>query len=364
MKFRGLPRPKPELSAEEEHALVRENRELHRKLREALQARVLDKDYERFVTAALNAPFRQPRWTLATRETASRKHLVVPVTNFSDWHLDEEVRPEEVQHKNGYNRAIAEKRLKLYFANVCKVAHTYVHGFEYPGIVFNMLGDNFSGFIHDELRRTNMATMLASLLHWIGPVSAGLKMLADAFGQVWVTGVVGNHGRYDKKPIAKMRAQENFDWLFMHLLKLMLEREGETRIIFTIATGQKMQFSIFDTRAIISHGDECKGGSGIAGMLSPQLIAFSRMKKTYEFDQWWIGHWHQLGAYRGIRVNGSGKGYDEYAFISNFDFQPPLQDFFLIAPRVGTIASWPIHCQCSEEPWAKARIASSAPFQA
>jgi len=344
-----------------ETKLRQENAELRAQLETALRARVLDEDYESFVTTALRAKVRrQPDWTL---RAGTAWHTVMPVANFSDWHLDEVVRPEEIQQRNGYNRDIAERRLKFYFTNLVKVAHHYVKGFNYPGLVMNFLGDNFSGFIHEELRRTNGSTMMESLLHWLGPVADGLQLLAGSFGRVWVTGVVGNHGRYDKKPIAKMRAHENFDWLFMQLLKKVLAERGEKRVEFLISNGQKLRFSIFDTRVITSHGDECKGGSGIAGMLSPQLIAFSRMKKTFEFDQWWIGHWHQLGAYRGIRVNGSGKGYDEYAAINNFDFQVPMQDFFLVAPRVGIITSWPIHCQLPDEPWSKP-TGKHAPFAA
>ena len=40
------------------------------------------------------------------------------------------------------------------------------------------LGDNFSGNIHEELRNTNADVMLSSLLHWIGPVVAGLRLQA------------------------------------------------------------------------------------------------------------------------------------------------------------------------------------------
>lgn len=332
-----------------EMKLKQENTELHKQLNDALRSRVLDEDYEHFVTQALNAKVKIPKWTVMSRDI--KKHTVMPVANFSDAHFDEVVRPEEVQNKNGYDRRIAERRLKFYFDNVCKIAHSYVKGFNYPGINVNMLGDNFSGFIHDELRRTNADTIMGSMLHWIGPMVAGLTQLADAFGRVWVTGVVGNHGRHDKKPVAKMRAQENFDWLFMHLIKNALEQKGDKRIEWLISSGQKLQFSIFDMRIITSHGDECKGGSGIAGMLSPQLIAFSRMKKTYEFDQWWFGHWHNLAAYRGMRCNGSIKSYDEYSALMNFDYQPPLQDFFLVAPQAGVIASWPVHCQLPDEPW-------------
>ena len=342
-----------------EAKLRRENAELRHQLNSALGARVLDEDYERFILKAMQRKVRQPGWTMAV--PGQKRHFVVPVTNFSDWHLDEKVNPEEVQNLNGYDRSIALHRLKFYTQNVCKVAHTYVHGFHYPGLVVNFLGDNFSGFIHEELRRTNEGSMMESLIYWLGPVSEMLETFAREFGRVWITGVVGNHGRYDKKPLAKMRAHENFDWLFMQLLRAFLEKKLPTAAIqWQISNGQKLRFNIFDQRIITTHGDECKGGSGIAGMLSPQLIAFSRMKKTYEFDQWWCGHWHHLASYRGIRVNGTGKGYDEYAALFNFDFQPPMQDFFLIAPRAGVIASWPIHCQLPDEPWVKHPPAAAA----
>ena len=334
-----------------------ELKHLRRQLDEAIQARILDQTYEQFISRILQRKVVIPDWTLPRRN--QKHHQVIPMTNLSDAHFDEVVRPEEVQHRNGYNRDIAERRLKLYFTNVIKVAHNYVHGFEYPGIVINLLGDMFSGCIHEELQQTNEDTIVGSILHWRKQLGAGLKQLADAFGKVWVTGVVGNHPRNTKKPRMKMRARDNFDWLLYQLLRSDLE--GDRRFEWLIADGQKLLFKVYDHKFIASHGDECKGGSGIAGMLSPQLIAMARMKKMYDFDTWILGHWHCLGAYRGIRVNGSLKGYDEYAAIQNFDYQPPQQDFFLVAPGRGITASWPIFCAADNEPWHK-RPDAARPF--
>lgn len=267
------------------------------------------------------------------------------MTLFSDWHFDEVVKAEEVQYRNEYNREIAERRLKRYVEGVCKVATSYVHGFRYPGIVVGMLGDIFSGNIHEELRATNADKIMGSILHWLDPMAAGLATLAECFGQVYVVSVVGNHGRNTIKPIAKGRVRDNFDWLFARLLeKVMARSPAGKRVHWLIGEAQKQPFSLYDTRFIASHGDEARGGSGIAGMLSPQLIAAARMRKTYDFDIWLLGHWHYLSAYRGIRVNGSGKGWDEYAQVSNFDLQAPCQDFFLVAPHAGVIAGWPIFC--------------------
>ena len=350
------------MSAAAEHKLSRENKELRKELASALEARVLDETYEKFVTRSLRLKPHPPTWTMIGR--SKRRHEVIPVTCFSDWHLDEVVRAEEVQMKNRYNRDIAERRLQIYFENVCKVAQTYVHGFKYPGIVVAMLGDNFSGNIHEELKQSNADALLSSLLHWMNPMLAGLRLLAKEFGQVWIVSVAGNHGRNTPKPICKGRARDNFDWLFARLLERELEQAGEKRVHWMIAEGQKAQFALYDTKFIASHGDECKGGSGIAGMLSPQLIAMARMKKIYDFDVWLLGHWHTLAAYRGIRCNGTGKGYDEFAAIRNFDFQEPQQDFFLVAPGRGVIASWPIFVDERAEGKQRSQSQKDQPFRA
>ena len=121
------------------------------------------------------------------------------MTLFSDWHFDEVVKAEEVQYRNEYNREIAERRLKRYVEGVCKVATSYVHGFRYPGIVVGMLGDIFSGNIHEELRATNADKIMGSILHWLDPMAAGLATLAECFGQVYVVSVVGNHGRSEEQ---------------------------------------------------------------------------------------------------------------------------------------------------------------------
>ena len=49
--------------------------------------------------------------------------------------------------------------------------------------------------------------------------------------------------------------------------------------------------------------------------------------------------------------SGTGKGYDEFASIRNFDFQEPQQDFFLVAPERGVIASWPIFVEEKQKPF-------------
>lgn len=357
-----VPPPAPPLPAVEEHRLKRDNAELRRKLDEALSVREQGETTEQFMRGLLARPVSVPAWVGAPAERGKRRQ-VMPVAPFSDWHLDEVVDPNQVNGRNAFNRGIAERRLKRYFDQVGIICRDYVQGFEYPGIVFPMLGDIFSGHIHEELRETNEDTTPGSLVHWLGPVAAGLEQLAAQFGRVFVTAVVGNHGRNTRKPVAKLRVRDNFDWFFAQMLAKHFAKDR--RFTFVIGESHKQIVDVFGLRILFSHGDECKGGSGIAGMLSPQLIAFSRMKKQLEFDLWCLGHWHHRSAYRGIRVNGSGKGFDEYAAVMNFDFQTPQQDLFFVAPGRGVIAEWPVFCHCDDEPWLPAaRRSQPAPFTA
>lgn len=329
-----------QLTPQEEHRLKRENANLRHQLKEAMERHDRSLKADSLFERATQSDVLMPEWSV--RKQSSKKHQIIPVHLLSDFHFDEVVELSQTNGKNEYNRKIAERRLKRNFMKVGEVCRDYVKGFHYPGIVVAMLGDNFSGNIHEELKCTNEDTILGSLYHWLEPMGAGLKMLADEFGKVTVVSVVGNHGRNSIKPISKNRVRDNFDWLFSALLKRQFDQAGDKRFTWIIAEGHKQPFSVFDTKFLASHGDEAHGGSGIASLLSPLMIQAAKLKRLHDYDYWLIGHWHQLAAFKNVRVNGAGKGFDEYATIKSFEYQVPQQDLFFVSPEHGITASWPI----------------------
>lgn len=325
-------------SAQTLHRLQEENRELKAQLRDAWVKLDADEAASVFAETLTSRGPAVPKWT--RKPAKSGKHEAVPVLLASDFHLDEWVSKVETMGRNEYNRQIAEERIRRLFERTCVVTRDYIKGIQYPGIQVCFLGDIFSGNIHEELRKSNEDSMLGSMHYWLGPVTAGLKLLADEFGKVNVVGVVGNHGRNTIKPISKGRAKDNFDWFFYKALEYGLREDK--RFTWNIPESQKTQFDIYGTRFMASHGDEARGGSGIAGLLSPLMIAASKMSKNFQYDYWLIGHWHQLAHFKKIRVNGSLVGWNEYAAISNFEYEPPQQDLFLVTPEHGVTTSWPI----------------------
>jgi hypothetical protein len=51
------------------------------------------------------------------------------------------------------------------------------------------------------------------------------------------------------------------------------------------------------------------------------------------------GHWHSLFNGPGLIINGSLKGYDEYAYKMNFQFEEPGQALWITHPEHG-ISYW------------------------
>jgi hypothetical protein len=62
-----------------------------------------------------------------------------------------------------------------------------------------------------------------------------------------------------------------------------------------------------------------------------------------------MGHWHQYLPTPYLIVNGSTKGYDEYAFINNFQFEPPQQALAIVAPKHGITFHAPVFCQADRK---------------
>ena len=285
---------------------------------------------------------RLPRWL--SKPTAKRERVATLVTVLSDCHFDEVVNPAELDGRNAYNREIAEMRLERYFQQVIRLSHDYLTGMTYDGVVLMLGGDLISGDIHEELKETNAATTLDTVLHWSGRIAAGVTLLADTFGKVHVPVVVGNHGRRTRKPRAKGRARDNFDWMIGQLVARHFD--GDPRVTFQIPDGTDALVEIHGTRLLLTHGDQVSGGGGIGGIWPPIMRMIAKKRVRESFDAVVMGHWHQLlmSPSAGVIVNGSLKGEDEYAATMNFTPERAQQALFTVAPDAGVTFSAPVFC--------------------
>ena len=286
-----------------------------------------------------------PRWLSPAKPKPSAATLVLML---SDTHFDEVVDPSELEGLNAYNRKIAELRLQKWTQNAIKMARHYLAGIKYDGVVVILGGDIFSGDIHDELKETNEVGMLESCLHWSEQIAGAIGTLADEFGKVAVVSVVGNHGRTSRKPRMKQRVVTNFDWL----LAKMVQRYFATdkRITFNIPTSADALLQIYGHGHLVTHGDQVSGGGGIGGIYPPIMRMRARKENKYlqtgqNFRTLWLGHWHSYLSTPHLIINGSLKGYDEYAMINGFNFEPPQQALAIVTPERNITIQAPIFSQ-------------------
>lgn len=289
-----------------------------------------------------------PGWL--TKEPKAGKHHGTWTVMLSDLHLDEVVSITEVMGMNLYNRAIAEMRLAKVFNSIVRIADEWHSGIVVDGLVLQFGGDLFAGIIHDELRRTNAAPILDTLDHWIDPMVQGIQMMSEHFGKVYIPVVVGNHGRYDRKPLAKLRARENYEWYFAKTLARICKERKIKGVEFDISDSADLTYMTYGYRKMLTHGDQASGGSGWGGIMSPIMRLDDKKQKRQAavklpYDYMDIGHWHTYTVMPRGLINGSMVGYDEYAFLNNFGFEVPQQGMYLMTPEHGRTFTAPIFCQ-------------------
>lgn len=287
-----------------------------------------------------------PTWTKTPTKSKTGRHRGTLTLQLSDTHFDEDVRPDQVYGFNAYNRDIAMARLRGLSDKTILIGREYFAGVDYDGVVVLATGDIFSGDIHEELARTNQASLYQSCVFWVGHMVAFLTSLADEFGRVHLAAAVGNHGRNSHKPIYKNRAFNNIEWLFWHWVADKLKDDG--RFTFDIADSLQTLVQVYDSRFSIEHGDEFKGGDGQVGALGPlkrgQLrAATQRIAMAQPLDWMVVGHFHQyMPPSQGLIMGGSLKGYDEYAAGKHLRPEVPQQGLWVTTPERGPTVFAPV----------------------
>lgn len=297
-----------------------------------------------------------PEWTRA--EPQSRVHRGTVLAFLSDVHTGETVRAEEMNEYNAYNEEITDARLRRFFERTIVVSRNYLAGVEYDGVVLALGGDMVSGDIHDELEQTNWCSTYDAC-RWLAPrLQAGIEMLAEEFGKVLVVSAPGNHGRDSKKPRHKGRSAHNADTHAAHLVADRLE--GEVDISFLVPESFDVDFELYGYRFSMEHGDNMRFSGvseiGAIGPVKRGTLRKSRQAQTEgrPFVTNLVGHFHQyIPAYtQGFIMNGSLKGYDEYARSWHFTPEPAQQALAVVTPEHGITVNAPvIVTKRSEEGW-------------
>lgn len=328
-----------------------ELRELRTRLATAERESLDDQYVKRKIIGLMEQPVTPPHWLLSPKSAKTGQH--VPTLMLSDLHWGEVVFPRQVNGVNEYNITIAQRRFRAAIERTVDLCMNHMVAPNYPGFVLALGGDMLSGDIHEELSESNELPVMPALLDLMGCLIWAIRVLAEKFGRVFVPCVTGNHGRNTRKPRAKGRNYSNFDWLLYQFLAKHFE--GDKRVQFYIPDGSDAHWNVYGHRYCMTHGDQFRGGDGMIGALGP-IIRGDHKKRSRNgqidlgYDTLLLGHWHQLIQLQRLIVNGSLKGYDEYAASNNFGFEPPQQALWLTHSERGITFSMPVQVEARKRP--------------
>jgi len=284
-----------------------------------------------------------PAWVIRPQAGASAPG--VPTLFVSDLHWGETIYPQQINGVNAYSIKIAHERMAVLVDSAINLLKIISPKMDYPGIVMPLGGDMISGNIHDELTATNELNSMPAVLDLYGVLVGVIKTMADTFGCVFLPCVSGNHGRDTKKIWNKDRHHTSFDWLLYRFLAKHFD--GDRRVTFFIPDGPDAYYKIYNHAYLLTHGDQFRGGDGLIGCLGP-IIRGDHKKRSRNaqidlgYDTMLLGHWHSYIHHGRVIVNGSLKGYDEYAYAGNFGFEPPQQALWLTHQKHGQTFRMPV----------------------
>lgn len=327
----------------------------HQKIRATVEAAeaLIDADLrrqveKRFGTQALDKHYDPVvRWSV---RAAPHGAPGTPMLFLSDWHYGEQVDPEQVFGSNKFDRTTAIQRLKHTVVTATELLNVHLAHPKYPGLVLVLGGDMINGSLHEDSAFSDEVPPLMQAYEMSKHLSDSVAFLAYHFALIEVYCVPGNHGRITRKPWSKFYAHQNLDWLCYKMTADNCAKLKNVR--FHAPPARDLTFNVANRRFRLTHGDQFKGGDGIIGPLGPVIRGDARKRITAsmmpgqpeQYDTLLCGHFHQLVMLPRLIINGSGKGYDEFALQIGATWEPPQQALWTVHPKHGITWYMPVVC--------------------
>jgi hypothetical protein len=262
---------------------------------------------------------------------------------WTDWHLEEKVDPQQVNGLNAYSPDIFAKRVKsLLQHSALMLDHARVLC-DLTQLVIWALGDFITGFIHEELKKTNYMAPTEASLHFLDHFKGALEFLRkETKLPILVVCKVGNHGRTTEKIEHKNEYLNSYEWLAYKVAERWFQIPGVT---WLIEPGYHSYLDINGRTYCGHHGHAIRYKNGIGGIYVPINQKQYRWNKTRPAYRYVMGHLHQYTPMVDCVVNGSLIGYSEYSVKGGFAAEPPSQSMLIDSASRGAIYTERIFCE-------------------
>lgn len=303
---------------------------------------------ERFNNLAALKEVRAPYPSILPGPGRPEHHRGLAIAAWSDWHVEEIVDSAKTSGRNRYHPDIAARRAEICARNTVKLCRHVARSYSVDSLLLYLLGDFITGYIHPELAETNAMAPVEGGQFAERLLIAALEQIESekSLKRIRIVCHRGNHARTTKKMQFKNDFETSFEtWIYAHLRDVF---RNSKKLEFVIPEADvHLQAAIPDYRIRSFHGHQVRYQDGIGGLTIPLNKWEARQDKTDKADFNLLGHWHTYSLPNSTTIlNGSLKGYDEFASSFGFAYQPPLQAFALLDTHRRMIAQHlPIFCE-------------------
>ena len=258
----------------------------------------------------------------------------------SDWHVEENVKPESVNGSNEYTMAIAKKRAEKFFQHTLQLVEKEQHAVNIDTLVLALLGDFFSGNIHEELLASCEVGPQDAMLFAQNLIASGIEfILKNSKLKLVIPCAVGNHSRMTHKVHVSNEQGNSLEWAMYNFLAKYFEKEK--RVTFVLSRSYHNYIEVFDYTIRFHHGHAISYGGGLGGITVPVIKAINRYNTDRKAYLDVFGHFHNRIDGGMFIVNGSLIGDSPYGKRLGFTGRPE-QAFFLIDQKRGKTIVAPI----------------------
>ena len=337
-KSRGRPRISDEVKRDRRAAkLEQEVKDLRRKYKHAVvQMNKAEKEHE-FASSIASS---KDIFKITPYKSGGQSEATA-VMVASDWHVEEKVLSEEVNGLNEYDLAISRDRATKYFQRGLRLVKVFNKDIKINTLVVALLGDFFSGHLHDELAEENFIAPADAAILALEYLESGIRfLLANSDLKLIIPCLPGNHGRMTQK---NRTANESGNSLEYFMYVNLAERfADEKRVQFIIPRSKHIYLEVYDMTIRFMHGHTVRYAGGVGGISIPLNKAIPQWDKLIAADLTVLGHFHQFLDGGRWLVNGSMIGYNTFALDNKFSYEEPKQAFFLVDKTRGKTVVAPI----------------------
>jgi len=285
-------------------------------------------------------------------ENSLRTYKILPTTSqgseatafliASDWHIEEEVKPESVNGVNEYNLEISKERADRFFANGRRLISIARKDTKVDKVVLALLGDMITNNIHDELKEIALLTPALAILRCQEYIVSGINHLLEdkEIKELVVVCTTGNHGRITKDRRHATEQGNSLEHIMYHYIAS--EFRDNPKVKFVINESYHTYLDVYDSTIRFHHGHNIGYGGGIGGITIPINKKIDKWNTLRKVDLDVMGHFHQLFDGGRFIVNGSLIGYNAYALSIGASPEVPQQAFFLWFKGRGKTMNCPI----------------------